>query len=230
MLNYQNFQNQFELVELNFNFKYPAKLLMLVFEKLKGLSQDEFDKGINKILAISAENWNKKYGFGGKPAIADWVNFFMEEKKQSPENQAIIQVAKILDYAKHYWGNDVIFDNEFTNETVQKSGGIAKIARDINPDNENPRPREWVVKDLKDMWLACYDGNQGSFRVCKGISQPDTFHNGEFVKRPNQLDYVGDKKSCLRLMNKIEDKGVNLPAQKKIDKLVGNVAKKLKTA
>ena len=228
MLNYQNFQNQFELVELNFNFKYPSKLLMLVFEKLKDLSQDEFDKGINKILGIGAEEWNKTYGFNGTPRLADWQGFF-GSKQQSSKNQAIIQVARILDYASCYRGNDVIFDNQFTNETVKKSGGITKIAWDINSDNDDIEPLKWVRKGLIDLWLACYDGNHGSFEKCQGRIQPDIFNNGKWVKRKNELSYVGDKQSCLLLMNKTEDKPLNLPVQQKMDKIVTSLAKSFKS-
>ena len=89
---------------------------------------------------------------GGKPAMIDWISFFTGSIKQSPEQQAIIQVARILDYASFYLGNDVIFDNEFTNETVKKSGGIVKIAWDINSENNNMEPLKWVRKSLQSSW------------------------------------------------------------------------------
>ncbi|MHC4718656.1 MAG: hypothetical protein ACYS5V_16935, partial [Planctomycetota bacterium] len=145
MLDYKIFQEQFELIELNFNFEYPSKLMVLVYEKLKHLDKEQFSKGVSKIMQITAEEWNKKYGFGGKPALSDWLGFF-EQKEQSPEKQAIIEVTRILDYAKYYWGNDVIFENQFTNATVKKYGGISKIAWDIDKENDNPRPLEWVKK------------------------------------------------------------------------------------
>ena len=208
----------------------PSKAWLLkLYEETKELTELDFARGLKKINNISQEEWYKKYGFGGKPAMIDWIGFFTGSTKQSSEQQAIIQVARILDYASFYLGNDVIFDNEFTNETVKKSGGIVKIAWDINPDNPKIEPLKWVRKNLIDLWLACYDGNHGSFDKCQGRIQPDIFSNGKFVKRKNELSYVGDKQSCLMLMNKTEDKPLNLPVQQKMDKIVTNLAKSFKS-
>jgi hypothetical protein len=224
MINYNDFTDNFETLELNFNFKYPAKLAVAVYEKIKDLSQEEFKKSINKILAMTQEDWNKKYGFGGKPAIADWLFFFTGNKAQTPERQAIIEVARILDYASYYLGNDVVFDNPFTNAAVKAYGGITKVAWDINKDNETKRPSEWVVKELKDFWLASCDGNKGSNEKCAGRLQPEFFSGGKFVRKQNELDYVGDKESCLMLMDKTETKAVNLEAQHKSNEIVTRLA------
>lgn len=228
MLDYKIFQKQFELIELNFNFEYPSKLIVLVYEQLKHLDKEQFSKGVSKIMQITAEEWNKKYGFGGRPAISDWVAFFVG-KKQSPEKQALIEVARILDYAKYYLGNDVIFENKFTNATVKKYGGICQIAWDISSENDNKRQLEWVKKDLVDLWLACYDGNHGSFERCIGRIQSDIFHDGKFIKIKNTLDFVGDKDKCLLLMNKKEEKPLNLAIQQKTSEIVRDIAKGFKS-
>lgn len=212
MLNYKLFQEKFELIELNFAFKYPSKLLVLVYEKLKDLSEEEFIKGFDRVMQITSEEWNKKYGFSGRPSLSSWLEFF-KGKKQSPEDQAMIEVARILDYANYYTGRDVIFDNEFTNATVKRYGGISKIAWDIADDNNNKRPLEWVRKELVEMWLSCFKNNQGSFEKCTGRIAQEVFSNGKFIKIENKLDFVGDKKKCLMLNDKINSKGSNLNAQ-----------------
>lgn len=37
-MNFKTFQQAFELIELNFNFQYNAKLLPLVYEQVRNLS------------------------------------------------------------------------------------------------------------------------------------------------------------------------------------------------
>jgi hypothetical protein len=207
----------------------PSKAwLKKLYDNIESLSELEFARGLKRINDISQEEWHNKYGFGGKPAISDWVAFFVG-KKQSPEKQAIIEVARILDHAKYYLGNDVIFENQFTNATVKKYGGISKIAWDTDKENDNPRPLEWVKKELIDLWLACYDGNHGSFEKCIGRIQPDIFHGGKFIKRENALDFVGDKNRCLALMNKTQEKPLNLSVQQKTSKIVSDIAKGFKS-
>lgn len=215
-----------------------------LYGKINDITELEFARGLKKINDISQEQWHKKYGFGGKPAMVDWINFFTGQSNQSPEQQAIIQVARILDYASFYLKNDVIFDNEFTNATVKKYGGMSKIAWEIDKFNDNKRPREWVSKELKELWVACYDGNIGDYTLCVGESKPKIFKHvkgkftktddghtveGIFIKQKNIIDYVGDKNKCLTLMNKTEDKPLNLNVQQKTKEIVSNLAKGFKT-
>jgi hypothetical protein len=207
----------------------PSKAwLKKLYEGIEYMSELEFARGLKRIHDISQEEWHNKYGFGGKPAISDWVAFF-GSKKQSPEKQAIIEVVRILDYAKYYLGNDVIFDNEFTNGAVKKYGGISKIAWDIDKENDNKRQLEWIKKDLIELWVACYDGNHGSFEKCLGRQQPEFFSNGKFIRQENALDFIGSKDKCLLLMNKKEEKPLNLAIQQKTSRIVSDIAKSFKS-
>ena len=195
----------------------PSKAWLLkLYSEIGELSDLDFAKGLRRINIISQEEWHKKYGFGGKPAISDWVDFFLKNKTQAPEKQVIIEVARILDYASFYLKNDVIFDNEFTNSTVKKYGGMSKIAWDIDKDNDSKRPREWVSKDLKEIWLACYDGNHGSYEkdIGRGLYK--------------SIDYVGDKNRCLALMNKKEEAPINIASHEKVKEIYNNLSKKFK--
>lgn len=187
-----------------------------LYEKSKSFSDKEINDGFTKVMNISGEDWNKKYGFGGKPAMSDWINFFNNNKKQSPENQVIIEVARILDYASFYLNNDVIFDNEFTNAAVKRYGGMSKIAWDIDKFNDNKRPREWVSRELKEIWLACYDGNHGSNEKSLGKS---SFKN---------LDYVGDREKCLMLMNTKEEPPKNQIDQERVKDICVGLSSKFK--
>jgi hypothetical protein len=53
--------------------------------------------------------------------------------------------------------------------------------------------------------------------------------NGKFIKRENTLDFVGDKDKCLLLMNKKEEKPLNLAIQQKTSKIVSDIAKGFKS-
>ena len=187
MLNYKIFQDRIELVELNFNIKYPAKLMMVIYEKLKGISDAEFEKGISRVLLTSAEDWNKKYGFGGKPAIGDWLGFF-GSKEQSPERKAAIEVARILDYVSYYPGYAVLFDDPYTNATVEMYGGMSKVAWDVDKFNPNKRKTEWISKELKEFWLICFDGNKKKLTPCSGRDK-------------SKIDFIGNKEKWLEITN-----------------------------
>lgn len=195
-MNKNSFASQIYIIFEDRNIKKePSKQwLSALYEKIKNTSEEQFKTGLEKIYIISQEEWNKKYGFGGKPALIEWINFFTEKKIIDSEQQAILQVANIMKYASFYLGNDVLFDNEFTNEAVNRYGGIRRIAWDIDKENKSPRSREWLEKELKELWLACYDSNKGSSKISRGYS---------CVKK---LNYVGDKKTCIALMNKEESK------------------------
>jgi len=186
-MNKDQFAGQIFLIFEDRNLKVPSlNWIEALFLKIKDSPDDQLNKGFNKVMSISAEEWNKKYGFGGKPAIADWIEFFADKTTFTPEKEASIEVSRIINHAQYYYGNDTVFDNKTTNACIKTYGGLGKINYELF-DNYNPKraDRTWVAKELRDIWLDCHSSGQGDFTPCTGNSSS------------RRIVYVGDKNKCL---------------------------------
>ena len=219
MIKFTEFQENFEIIEINFDFKYPTKLMMMIYEKCKHISTEDLNKAVAKILAMNAEGWSKVCGFGKKsPPLAEWINLFAGIKEPSPELKAALEVARILDFASYYYGNSVWFDNPTTNACVETYGGIGKIAWAIDKTNENKDDAKWIAKNLKDIWLQCFDGKVEKTTPCIGRAKPRIMHKGEWIEPEIEISFVGDKTKYLAIENKpqTEFKALPLPILKRI--------------
>ena len=205
------FKKGFIILRENFNFEISAAYLSLIFETLKNrISDEEFNTATNRYLTeVTMEIWNKKYGFNGKPAIADWLEFFTGNKKLTLDEQAKIQVERIIDEAKY--PENVIFDNEFTNATVATYGGLKKMNYD-SFDNYNPSPkkREWLKKELVEIWLTCNMDN-------KRRSKPFIINSSH-----KNIEFIGNKDVCKNMIDR-----ENLLEYKQ-PKFIENLSKSLK--
>lgn len=194
-MNKQQFAKSILIIFEDRNLKIPSEdWLNSFFDKIKNIPDDKLISGFNKIMQIPAQEWNQRYGFGGRPAINDWLEFFNHEKSLTPEKEASLEIAKVMDYANYYFGNSVDFGNPFTNAAVKAYGGIKKLAWDIDKDNDNKRQREWVVKELRALWLDSYEGKKGDLTPCQGLSKPSIFHNGQFIEQEIKIDFINQKK------------------------------------
>lgn len=152
-MNYKTFSDRFELIELNFNFKYNAKLLHLVYEQIKNMSDEEFNQGINRILSMTRIQWSEKYDYGKTPAIADWSNLLSGKKKLTQDQIASAECEKVMQSAKHAWSSGK-FDNRITQKVVDSfTRGIKTIHFELfDTYNPNPKDRNWYKKDLVSKW------------------------------------------------------------------------------
>lgn len=167
MIKFEKFEERFQLVELNFNFNYPAKLLALIYQKCQNLSEDDLDESFNSIMRITQEDWNKKFGFGGKPAVADLLIMLGASKKEmSKEELATSEVLKMIDGFTNWQFSRkaVLFDNEITQAALHKYGGAAKLSWDLAKDNEKAKEVVWLKKELKEIWLDCLATDSKSTR------------------------------------------------------------------
>ena len=142
-MNYKTFADRFELIELNFNFKYSAKLLPLVYEQIKSMSDEEFNQGINRILSMTRTQWSEKYNYGKTPVIADWIELLSIECK------------KMMREARFVYSNHV-FKNKTTIKVINSlANGIKTIHDDcFDPWNYNKK-NKWVYEyRLVEKWLA----------------------------------------------------------------------------
>ena len=73
------FKKSLKLVTSNFNVKELDDLLVKTLQQAvldNKYTKEELIIGFRKIMAISQDDWNKRYGYRGYPAIADWISFF----------------------------------------------------------------------------------------------------------------------------------------------------------
>jgi len=122
MLTNKNFLLNFNILKENFEFTISDIYCKLVFDSLEGKINDKmFIDGCNNILRTTTkEEWNKAYGYKGRPAIADWLNTFIPAK----EKKAIYKTepstgARLfeIDYVYPDWYLDIIKNKELTTKT-----------------------------------------------------------------------------------------------------------------
>lgn len=85
----KQFSLNIDIIANNFNFKIcpPDKLeagkqwIKMLFRAASEFSDEDLKYGFQEMCRITQEEWNRRYGYGGKPAIADWVEFFEQRKK-----------------------------------------------------------------------------------------------------------------------------------------------------
>ena len=82
MITEKAFKQNLAYLEMNFNIECPPEYLKFIYQALKGKFDDEEMRyGFKILLHKTQDEWNKEYGYKGRPAVADWVNFFNQKKK-----------------------------------------------------------------------------------------------------------------------------------------------------
>lgn len=79
MLNFKNFLSGFHLLKENFEFDNSDTYAKMIYDSLKEKIDDKiFIDSCNEILKqTSKDDWNKAYGFKGRPALKDWLDAFI---------------------------------------------------------------------------------------------------------------------------------------------------------
>ena len=156
----------------------------IIYEQCKELRDetlcdDDFKKATNQIIREGIE----LYGKLPKTIL------FLEKlgfKKPSPKEQASIEAERIIE-AAHY-PSTTLFDNEFTNAAVIAYGGLGAINYDhFSSYNPNPTKREWLKKELVEVWLSCQADNKRK-------------NTPFFVEGSNRITFVGDKVKCQNML------------------------------
>ena len=105
ILNKTVFQNYFFNLTANFSFNYTPELLSLIYEEISSKLTDRMfkEKCLFYIKAITKKEIVAEYGFGGQPAVADWLNYFKPRKtKKIGTEQIGSSIYPILDYEDNY--------------------------------------------------------------------------------------------------------------------------------
>ncbi len=199
-LNEELFKTEFAILRENFNFEVSTPYLSLIFQSLENKISDEAFKTATKryILEVTMEIWNKKYGFNGKPALADWLEFFTGNRILTLDQQAEIQVERIIEAASY--PISILFDNGHTNATIIAYGGLKKINYDhFDSYNPNPKTRHWLKTELIKIWLTCQAENKNRFAP---------FYIGG---NTTEIKFVGDKSICQKMLYKAKKLEVTTP-------------------
>ena len=121
------------------------------------------------------------------PPVAVFVKL-AGKQELTIEQQASNEVERILDQAGY--AISVLFDNEYSNATVAKYGGMWKIYWDLNGyDNYNKKERNWLKKELVEIWLTCQSDNNRK-------STPSIVEGNI-----DNIKFIGDNKKCQQMID-----------------------------
>lgn len=138
MINTTLFRKLFEELADNFDFGLdlekksdknylPRLFSFFEYENLE-ISDHDLKSAIYDLIAkTTKEEWNKKFGYYGKPAIADWLSF-LGKRAVSPEQMSVIELSAVKQVAKNLNEDQYfLFENGTTNAVIEDFGGLRKI-------------------------------------------------------------------------------------------------------
>jgi len=119
MLNQELFLNGVKKLQRSFEFVECKEYYFDIFTALESKINDKmFIDGCNNILRTTTkEEWNKAYGYKGRPAIADWLNAFipaMEKKRISKTEPSTGATLTKITYDYPDWYSEIINNKELT--------------------------------------------------------------------------------------------------------------------
>lgn len=101
MITEKLFRERMSYLELNFNVKCEKPYLKFVYHSTKDKFDDEDVRyGFNELFKKTTENWNKAYGYGGRPSIADWISYFQLKKRHEAISFKYNKIEVAIDNAK----------------------------------------------------------------------------------------------------------------------------------
>jgi len=185
----------------------------------KGISDKELTQCVDHIvLNVDNEEWNKIFGFNGKPSPAYFIKMIEGSGSlHSEQEQAEIEANKILVAINSVkYGGGVIMDNGFSNQTIYEMDGIANLRWLLDEDNPNRRESHWLKKDLKEMWLTCKDLNKQKFTP-------------SFTSGSNKtINKIGNEEICLQFISQYEKPQIEDKSESQIDGIILKLSSTLK--
>jgi hypothetical protein len=135
MLNIQTFLKGFHLFKENFDFDNSKSYTEMVYNALKDkLTDERFLKSCNSILAsTSKDDWNKAYGFKGRPAIKDWLNAMVPQVIEKSRYVKCKITGAML--------KEIYFDypDDYLQELNQQKGGKIEASSSLKKENRLPQ-------------------------------------------------------------------------------------------
>lgn len=160
-------------IKINFIFedknieKPSIEWLNSLYQKCRDVESQKFNNGVEKIISISQEKWNKKYGFKGRPSIIDFVEMLSGERPltevekieaNNQHNEKIsFWVASIIVWLEDK-NLDISFKNKYLNKENYHQSNLIDIYSNKKPSNE-----EEIIK--LGVWLVKrYNANKNGFK------------------------------------------------------------------
>lgn len=79
-------EDKFNFIWENFNVKFNGSSSQIwtnkLIEVVSRFPEGDIIQALGKINRMRLEEWNSLYGYGGKPNMMDWVDFFSEPEKE----------------------------------------------------------------------------------------------------------------------------------------------------
>lgn len=228
-MNKKEFDQWIKFLSSNFNFKIESgQYVEFLYQRLSRFSPEQFAKATNKILQISQQEWVNKYGFGGKPNIADLEAFFIDKLRISLRNQAIIEINKLIDYARNCFDTEVIAENPYLNQTLHDYGGIRKLCWELDSSNDEKREEAWIKRDLIEIYMGNVEANRGCMKPSIK-EEPKKDYFGRQISQTRR-GFIGNKENIQEILE------IGIPIQhknpnSKLDinnKVIENLANQLK--
>jgi hypothetical protein len=125
MLNQELFLKGVKKLQRSFEFVECKEYYFDVFTALQNRINDKmFTDGCNNILKnTTKEEWNKAYGYKGRPAIADWLNTFMpamERKRISKTEPSTGATITEITYDYPNWYLEILKKQLTTKQNYEK--------------------------------------------------------------------------------------------------------------
>lgn len=129
MLTIKIFNDGFKKIQTIFEFQPEPDYQKMIFDALKDKVNDQiFIDSCNEILKqTSKDDWNKAYGFKGRPALKDWLDAFIPKTIEKTRSKICpITGANLkeiyFDYPDYY----LEFLNQKKQGKIEDSGGQNK--------------------------------------------------------------------------------------------------------
>ena len=167
-----------------------------LYEKCKDIDERKFSKGVDKLISIPQDEWNKKYGFRGRPTIIDFVDSLSGERPLTDEqlleekrkyNQAmIIFVSTIIN-----WINDENIEYLFLNKYQAGGNEHLKSIIDQFTGVKETLTDERIVKMGKYL-KKLYDDDKNAFTArMLGISkEQNQFRFPQVETQQKQINFL----------------------------------------
>lgn len=129
MLTIKIFNDGFKKIQTIFEFQPEPDYQKMIFDALKDKVNDQiFIDSCNEILKqTSKDDWNKAYGFKGRPALKDWLDAFIPKTIEKTRSKICSITGANLkeiyfDYPDYY----LEFLNQKKQGKIEDSGGQNK--------------------------------------------------------------------------------------------------------
>ncbi len=193
MVNLDYLRNRLSIVASNFNFDLDENfgfIANVLLSKINSLEESFVDHKFSEVLLISQEEWNRKYGYKGYPALNDWIKMLTGEScvSQQEAEKRIKQIKlhscckakaiSLLMFKDHPSPHAFIDafknpDKKHLKRLLEKHFNIIKELDDVELINLSSKLRKQIIDDedllkksIKEIYLKEHEEEINKLRIC----------------------------------------------------------------